>query len=67
VKQLMEETKVAEKVDHRYLVIPGLAARLQGALEDETGWKILVGPTDSGRLKAWLEQNWPPNGVEVKS
>ncbi|RUM34266.1 MAG: acetyl-CoA decarbonylase/synthase complex subunit gamma [Archaeoglobus sp.] len=67
VKQLMEETKIAEKVNHRYLVIPGLAARLQGALEDETGWKILVGPTDSGRLKAWLEQNWPPgSGVEVK-
>ena len=67
VKQLMEDTKIAEKVDHRYLVIPGLAARLQGALEDETGWKILVGPTDSGRLKAWLEQNWPPkDGVKVK-
>ncbi len=66
VKKLMEETKVAEKVDHRYLIIPGLAARLQGALEDETGWKILVGPTDSGRLKAWLEQNWPPK-KEVKS
>ncbi len=66
VKQLMEETKVAEKVDHRYLVIPGLAARLQGALEDEIGWKVLVGPTDSGRLKAWLEENWPPK-KEIKN
>ncbi|AEA47136.1 acetyl-CoA decarbonylase/synthase complex subunit gamma [Archaeoglobus veneficus] len=60
VKELMEKTGVAEKVNHRYLVIPGLAARLQGAIEDETGWKVLVGPTDSGRIKGWLEQHWPP-------
>ncbi|MDI9646185.1 MAG: acetyl-CoA decarbonylase/synthase complex subunit gamma [Archaeoglobales archaeon] len=60
VKQLIEQTKIAEKVNHKYLVIPGLAARLQGAIEDETGWKVLVGPIDSGRIKGWLEKNWPP-------
>ncbi|AAB90860.1 MULTISPECIES: acetyl-CoA decarbonylase/synthase complex subunit gamma [Archaeoglobus] len=60
VKELIEETKIEEKVNHRYLVIPGLAARLQGAIEDETGWKVLVGPMDSGRIKGWLEKNWPP-------
>ncbi len=60
VKDLIKDTKIEEKVNHRYLVIPGLAARLQGAIEDETGWKVLVGPMDSGRIKGWLEQNWPP-------
>jgi len=60
VKEIIEKTKVAEKVKHRYLVIPGLAARLQGAIEDETGWKVLVGPIDSGRIKGWMEKNWPP-------
>ena len=60
VKELIEETKIAEKVNHKYLVIPGLAARLQGAIEDETGWNVLVGPVDSGRIKGWLESNWPP-------
>jgi acetyl-CoA decarbonylase/synthase complex subunit gamma len=60
VKEIIEQTKVAEKVNHRYLVIPGLAARLQGAIEDETGWKVLVGPIDSGRIKGWMEKNWPP-------
>lgn len=60
VKELIEETKIEEKVNHKYLVIPGLAARLQGAIEDETGWKVLVGPMDSGRIKGWLEKNWPP-------
>ncbi len=60
VKELMKQTKIEEKVKHRYLIIPGLAARLKGAIEDETGWKVLVGPIDSGRIKGWLEQNWPP-------
>ena len=60
VKDLIEETGIADKVNHKYLVIPGLAARLQGAIEDETGWNVLVGPMDSGRIKGWLEQNWPP-------
>ncbi|MCS7144681.1 MAG: acetyl-CoA decarbonylase/synthase complex subunit gamma [Archaeoglobaceae archaeon] len=60
VKEIIQETKVAEKVKHKYLVIPGLAARLQGAIEDETGWKVLVGPIDSGRIKGWMEKNWPP-------
>ncbi|MEM0350347.1 MAG: acetyl-CoA synthase subunit gamma, partial [Archaeoglobaceae archaeon] len=60
VKELINETKIAEKVNHRYLIIPGLAARLQGAIEDETGWKVLVGPIDSGRIKGWMEKNWPP-------
>ncbi|MEG9194713.1 MAG: acetyl-CoA decarbonylase/synthase complex subunit gamma [Candidatus Methanoglobus sp.] len=60
VKEIIEQTKIAEKVKHRYLVIPGLAARLQGSIEDETGWKVLVGPIDSGRIKGWMEKNWPP-------
>ncbi len=60
VKDLIKETGIEEKVNHRYLVIPGLAARLQGAIEDETGWNVLVGPMDSGRIKGWLEKNWPP-------
>ncbi|HDN74404.1 MAG TPA: acetyl-CoA decarbonylase/synthase complex subunit gamma, partial [Archaeoglobus sp.] len=42
VKELIEQTKISEKVNHKYLVIPGLAARLSGAIEDETGWTVLV-------------------------
>ncbi len=64
VKDLIKETGIEKKVNHRYLTIPGLAARLQGAIEDETGWTVLVGPMDSGRIKGWLEQQWPPEKKE---
>ena len=45
---------------HNTINLPGLAARLQGDLEDETGSNVLVGPADSGRLPGWFEKNWPP-------
>ena len=49
-----------EKTNHNTLVLPGLAARLQGDVEDQVGSKVLIGPTDSGRLPGWVEKNWPP-------
>lgn len=60
VKELIDETKVMDNVKHNNLVIPGLAARLQGAIEDDTGLNVYVGPSDSGRIKGWLEKKWPP-------
>ncbi|MPN07537.1 Corrinoid/iron-sulfur protein large subunit [bioreactor metagenome] len=51
---------IHKDVTHNTVVIPGLAARLQGDLEDKLGSKVLVGPMDSGRLPGWMEKNWPP-------
>jgi len=47
-------------VTHNTVITPGLAARLQGDLEDKLGANILVGPMDSGRLPGFMEKNWPP-------
>lgn len=44
-------------VTHNSVIIPGLAARLQGDLEDKLGANILVGPMDSGRLPGFMEKN----------
>jgi len=47
-------------VSHNTIILPGLAARLQGDVEDETSANVMVGPADSGRLPGWMEKNWPP-------
>jgi len=60
IKEALESYKVAQKVNHKTLVIPGLAARLSGETEDATGWTVLVGPRDSGRIPDWMNTNWPP-------
>lgn len=49
-----------EKTTHNTLILPGLAARLQGDVEDATGLRVLIGPPDSGRIPGWMEKNWPP-------
>lgn len=54
----VKSANVADKVDHRKLVIPGHVAVLLGELEEELPeWEILVGPREAvdlpGYLKLW--------------
>ena len=44
------------------LVLPGMAAKFSGELEDLFGGKtkIMVGPEDSGRIVGWMKDFWPP-------
>jgi len=59
VADLIKETGLEEKVKHRKLIIPGMAARISGETEDSTGgWQILVGPRDSSAIPKFLKQNW---------
>ncbi|NLX48473.1 MAG: acetyl-CoA decarbonylase/synthase complex subunit gamma [Methanospirillum sp.] len=60
IAEALESSGVAEKVDHRVLVIPGLAARLSGEAAEATGWKVLVGPKDSSGLGPFMKERWPP-------
>ncbi len=58
VKEHIEEYKLENYVKHRYLIIPGLAAKLSGEIEEKTGWKVLVGPMDSSRIPDFIEKEW---------
>ncbi len=49
-----------EMTAHNTVILPGLAARLQGDMEDASGLKVKIGPPDSGRIPGWMEKNWPP-------
>ncbi len=56
----IRDMQAADLVNHRTLIIPGLAARLSGEAEEASGWKILVGPKDSSGLPQFLKERWPP-------
>lgn len=56
----LNEFKAGDLVSHNYLIIPGLAARLSGETEEETGWKVLVGPRDSSGIGQMIRERWPP-------
>ena len=58
VKALLEQ-KVAEKVKHRKLIIPGLLPIFKGELEDISEWKeVIIGPENASRIPAFLNSIW---------
>ena len=58
VKKAMADAKVEDVVTHRKMIIPGLVSVMSGALEEETGWEILVGPRESSVIPKYLQEVW---------
>ena len=60
IAEAVKEYNAFDKVKHRILVIPGMAARLSGALEDEADAFVVVGPRDSSGAKKFYDTQWEP-------
>ncbi|MFX1256387.1 MAG: acetyl-CoA decarbonylase/synthase complex subunit gamma [Promethearchaeota archaeon] len=60
IAEAANEFKAFDKVKHRILIIPGMAARLSGALEDEANCYVVVGPRDSSEIPKYMETLWNP-------
>lgn len=41
---------VADKVNHRNVIIPGYVAVISGKLQEKSGWKVVVGPRESSGI-----------------
>jgi len=63
--QGLENHRLAEKLQHRRLIIPGVVAPLKEELASYTGWDIRVGPICVAELPLFLgEAYWqPPEGT----
>jgi len=60
IAEAAKEFGAFDKVDHRILIIPGMAARLSGALEDEADAFVVVGPRDSSGIGKYIQEQWKP-------
>jgi len=58
IARAIKESGVEEKVKHRTLIIPGMAANLRYKIEDLTGWKVLVGPSSSAEIPDFIREHW---------
>lgn len=56
VDDLIEDTGIENRVDHRDLILPGKAGKLSGRIEIETGWNVEVGPEDSSGIPEYLDE-----------
>ncbi|MFW9913557.1 MAG: acetyl-CoA decarbonylase/synthase complex subunit gamma [Candidatus Thorarchaeota archaeon] len=57
VAEALEEYKVSEKVKHKILISPGMAARISGETEEVSGWTVKVGPQDSSGIPKYLQMD----------
>jgi len=60
IANALKEYHVDKLVDHRHLILPGLAARLSGDTEEVSGWHVIVGPKDSSGIAPMIMDRWPP-------
>jgi acetyl-CoA decarbonylase/synthase complex subunit gamma len=59
IAKAVKAFRVAEKVGHKRLIIPGQVAVLSGELEEELpGWQIMVGPREAVDIAAYLKAMW---------
>ncbi len=56
----MKKYGLDELVSHRKAVIPGFVAVMSGALAEESGWEILVGPREASGIPTYLKTVWKP-------
>ncbi len=59
VVKTLKDQKIADKVKHRKLIIPGLLPIFRAEIEDTSEWKeVVIGPETARELPAFLTQNW---------
>ncbi len=59
VVKTLQDQKVAEKVKHRKLIIPGLLPVFRAEIEDTSEWKeVLIGPERAREIPAFLTKNF---------
>lgn len=46
---------IAEKINHRTLVIPGYVAVISGKLQEKSGWNVIVGPQEAIGIPAFAK------------
>ncbi|HTY45661.1 MAG TPA: acetyl-CoA decarbonylase/synthase complex subunit gamma [Patescibacteria group bacterium] len=51
----LKKFNVADTVSHRNLVIPGYVAVMSGQLEEDSGWKVVVGPKEAAGIPSFLK------------
>ncbi len=59
IAKSVKDGSIAEKLNHKRIIIPGHVAVLMGELEEELpGWEISVGPREAVDLPNYLKTQW---------
>ncbi|NCO59182.1 MAG: acetyl-CoA decarbonylase/synthase complex subunit gamma [Deltaproteobacteria bacterium CG_4_8_14_3_um_filter_51_11] len=57
VASFIKKSGIADKVNHKKIIIPGYAASISGDMEEELpGWEIIIGPRDASLIPKFLKE-----------
>jgi len=54
IAKTLEKFGIKDKVKHKNVIIPGYVSVLSGKLEEESGWKVTVGPREASAIPTFL-------------
>ena len=55
ITESIQKFKVKDVVSHKQLIIPGYVAVMSGELQDESGFKVIVGPKEAAGIPSFLK------------
>lgn len=58
INAAIKKAGLEDKVKHRKLVLPGYVAVLKGALEEESGWEVMIGPREASGISKFAKDNF---------
>jgi len=58
VAAAMKKFGLENLVSHKKAIIPGFVAVMSGALAEESGWEVLVGPREASGIPTYLKTMW---------
>ena len=55
IAEAMKKADLVNKVKHKKIIIPGHVAVLKGALEEASGWEVVVGPREASGISMFAK------------
>ncbi len=56
ISEFINKSEIADKVDHKDLILPGYVSQISGELDDElSDWSVIVGPREAGDVPHFLK------------
>ena len=55
ITKSVDSSGIKEAIKHKNLIIPGYVAMISGELEDQSGFKIIVGPKEAAGIPSFLK------------
>ena len=57
VAEVMQELGIADKVNHKNVIIPGYVAVIAAKLKETSGWNVIVGPREASAISVFAKSN----------